>query len=411
MTAPRVLVIDDHQGFRHMVRRQLQAQWPDVRVAEYDPAAESQAPETVAKAGFDIVLLDYQLGEQNGLDYLRSFRTLPDFPPVIMLTGEGNERVAVEAIKLGAADYIPKQTMTHEALINAIREALDARGTVERFKAAEQQQQVPVERRIEIRGLKILRKLAVGGMSSVYLAQRTSGGEEVVLKVFDQRRAERRDEDALQRFSREYDILQSLRHPSIVRIYEQGFTDEYAFIAMELVKGGSLRDRLRENMPAAEVMQYVVAIAETLQTVHEAGVVHRDLKPGNVMFREDGSLVLIDFGLAKTSSERMDLTRTGLMVGTPHYMSPEQVDGHPADVRSDLYALGVILYELLCGCVPYSARTPLAVLYKHKHAPIPVLPASRAGFQPLVERLLAKRPEDRFQSAGEFRVAAAGMAA
>jgi serine/threonine-protein kinase PpkA len=128
------------------------------------------------------------------------------------------------------------------------------------------------------------------------------------------------------------------------------------------------------------------------------------------MFRDDGSLALIDFGVAKQLADPLNLTRAGLAVGTPHYISPEQVDGAGADARSDLYALGVVLYEMLTGCVPYSARTAMAVMYKHKHAPVPALPRSLQLFQPLIERLLAKDPGARLQSVAELRAALPSMA-
>jgi serine/threonine-protein kinase PpkA len=149
----------------------------------------------------------------------------------------------------------------------------------------------------------------------------------------------------------------------------------------------------------------VSGVADALEAVHAAGIVHRDLKPANVMFRPDGGPVLIDFGVAKSLTESSDITRAGLAVGTPHYMSPEQVDGRTPDARSDLYGLGVMFFEMLTSCVPYSAATAMAVLYKHKHAPIPELRPSLAALQPLINRFLAKAPEERFQSVPEIREA------
>lgn len=399
--APRVLILDDHAGFRKLLRLHITSKWPDAQIIESDPVSEDRQPASYAAADYDLVLLDYQLGGLNGFDFLRHFRTVKDFPPVIMLTGEGNERLAVEAIKLGATDYIPKQQMTHEVLTRAAQEALDARGAVDRFEMAVAKP-IP-ERQVKIKGIRILNKLSEGGMSTVYLAEREPHHEKIVLKLTDLTKAESGEgEEAMQRFTREYEILRKLEHPRIVKIFEQGFTDDYAFIAMEYFSGGSLRDRLRAAITPDEALKLTIGITEALTVVHQAGVVHRDLKPHNVMFRNNGDLALIDFGVAKSARENSDLTRAGLVIGTPHYISPEQVDGLAPDARSDLYSLGVMFYEMLTGTVPYTARTPMAVLYKHRHAPIPELPEKLAAYTPLVQRLIAKAPKDRCQDVGEL---------
>lgn len=405
----RILILDDHAGFRKLLRIHFSAKWPSATIVESDPEAEGRGPSDYAAADYDLVLLDFQLGRLNGFDYLRHFRTLPDFPPVIMLTGEGNERLAVEAIKLGAADYIPKQQMTHDILVRAAQDALDARGALVRH---EQGLATPVsvpERVVQVKGLKLEQKLAEGGMSTIYLARRESGGEPVVLKVSDLASAGEGHTIATQRFAVEYEILRRLSHPHIVRVFEQGFSEDYAYISMEYFPGGSLRQVLREPLPPQRACAIAADIASALHAVHELGVMHRDLKPNNIMFRADGSVALIDFGVAKSLDEPLDLTRAGLIVGTPHYLSPEQVDGGAPDARSDLYSLGVLLYEMMTGYVPYTARTALAVMYKHRHAPVPQLPPELSRWQPLISRLLEKAPEDRMQTAAEAADFCRGM--
>lgn len=391
------LILDDHAGFRKLLRLHLNSKWPEARVVESDPASEGCTPDDYDGAGHDLILLDYQLGTLNGFDFLRRFKTLPHCPPVLMLTGEGNERLAVEAIKLGAADYIPKQQMTHEVLIRAVQEVMDARGTVERQQQAVAAPILVPERQVRIDGLNLLRKIAEGGMSTVFLCDSGSGTQ--VLKIID---LNAKDE-TMQRFSRESEILRSLRHRNIVQIFDQGFTREYAYITMEFMEKGTLQQVSRTGLDPEKAVEYALHIADALEVVHQAGIVHRDIKPQNVMFRSDDSLALIDFGLAKSFEENSDLTRFGQILGTPHYISPEQIEGLSPDARSDLYSLGIIFYELLTGCVPYAARTPLAVMYKHKHAPIPQLPAPLDRFQPIIDLSLAKNPSDRFASAAELR--------
>ena len=156
------------------------------------------------------------------------------------------------------------------------------------------------------------------------------------------------------------------------------------------------------GLAAATPAAWYQAAVAALAAIHAAGVLHRDLKPGNVMMRADGSVALIDFGLAKQLSLEAEITATGEIFGTPYYMSPEQGHGRDVDARSDVYSLGVIFYEMLTGKKPYLAPTPMAVIYKHSHAPIPRLPEDLTDWQPLLERLLAKEPQDRYQSAAEI---------
>jgi len=165
---------------------------------------------------------------------------------------------------------------------------------------------------------------------------------------------------------------------------------------------------MRARITTRKALRLAIAIARALEEVHAAGVLHRDLKPGNVMFRDDDSIALIDFGLSKDAALDLDLTDRGLIFGTPHYMSPEQGHGEPIDARSDLYSLGVIVFELLAHEKPYRSNNPMAIIYKHRKEPVPRLPERYQSLQPILDRLLAKSPADRFASAGETAVALEG---
>jgi serine/threonine-protein kinase PpkA len=171
---------------------------------------------------------------------------------------------------------------------------------------------------------------------------------------------------------------------------------------MEYFPGGDLQQRIRAGISSMTALKILMQMARALDAVHSAGVVHRDLKPQNIMFRENNRLAILDFGLARELDATSTLTQKGMVMATPLYMSPEQCLGQPHDPRGDLYATGVILYEMLTGETVYTGENASALAYQHVHGPIPRLPGRLSGYQSLLDRLLAKRPEHRFQSAREL---------
>lgn len=407
--ALRILVIEDHAEFRTLLRHHIGLRWPAAVLTEHDPSKHGSLPPDFTGKDVDLVLLDYQLGtEEDGFAYLKRFRAVPDFPPVIMLTAGGNEDLAVRAIKGGAADYIPKQTMTHERLISAIQGALDSRqaATVAAARASSPvaTEELP-SNSLSIDGYKLVRCLAQGGAGTVYLAQALDSGREVVIKVMAQRLATGEESREAQRLQREYDLIRKVESPHIVTLKEIGVAAGHVYLVMEYFAHGSLREHLVGPVPREQALGYVRQIANALEIIHRAGILHRDLKPANVMRRRDGTLALIDFGTAKYAGQDNDLTRTGTVVGTPHYMSPEQCAGLDLTPASDLYALGVMLYEMLTGQLPYTAATPLAVLYKHQYAPLPQLAPELKDLQAVLETLMAKHPEERYPRARELLAA------
>jgi serine/threonine protein kinase len=204
------------------------------------------------------------------------------------------------------------------------------------------------------------------------------------------------------RFLREYKIIQRIQNEHVVMIFDQGFASDNPWLAMEYFPGGDLQERIRKGISSMGSLKILVQLAEALDAVHTAGVVHRDLKPQNIMFRANHRPAILDFGLAREIDATSTLTQKGMVMATPLYMSPEQCLGYPHDARGDLYAAGVILYEMLTGKHAYDGDNASALAYQHVHGEIPRLPKRLAGYQPLVDRLLAKRPDDRFQSAREL---------
>jgi hypothetical protein len=233
-------------------------------------------------------------------------------------------------------------------------------------------------------------------MATVYLANQERFDRVVALKVMAPALAA--DENYGERFMREARIAARFSHPNIIAVYDVGVQDDYFYIAMEYHPGGDLKERLKKNMTTRQAMSILRQIAAALDYAHNKGFIHRDVKPDNILFRDDGSAVLTDFGIARTMTGNTQMTQLGMVVGTPKYMSPEQARGEELDTRSDLYSLGIVFYEMLLGHVPFDGKDSIAIGIKHVKEPIPRLPKPLSALQPMIDRLLAKTPEQRYST-------------
>jgi serine/threonine-protein kinase PpkA len=251
-----------------------------------------------------------------------------------------------------------------------------------------------------IPGYRIEQAIGKGAMSTVFLGVQESLERRVAIKILTPRLAA--DPAFNKRFVKEARIIGRLGHPNIVTIFDAGSYEELFYIAMEYLEGDTLKERIKAGVTPEEAVKILRQIAQAMGCAHQQSCIHRDIKPANIMFRDRETAVLSDFGIAKNLEDKTQLTAVGWRIGTPNYMSPEQSLAKPVDGRSDLYSLGVVFYEMLTGTRPYQGADAFETAMLHVKGPIPTLPDTLRRFQPILDRLLAKKPEDRFANSEEL---------
>lgn len=415
---------------------------------------------------------DLGLKNENGLDWLYNLKKNNTLPTTIMLTGYASQKLENAAKQLGAELVLDKNILTPEHFVGEINNILQKHykdfektkvlskeekqkiidkqknenpefektmfflqgdtnnqenlaqmeskhelnkitdTAVNEFKSRPsitsslRKSQQPRDIPIIIPGYHISEKIGQGGMASIYLAERDEDGIKVVLKVLT---LDGDDESLLlRRFMREYKLIAQIQHPNVVQIYERAFASNFAYIAMEHFSYGDLAGKLIQALDSKIAINYLQQITRGLGAAHEKGIVHRDMKPANILFRSEDNLAITDFGIAKSLENenmlRKELTFHGELMGTIYYISPEQIQGAEADQRSDIYSLGIIMYKMLTGKHPYVGNTQMEIFDKHVHAPIPLLPEKYASLQPLLNGLLEKDPDERFQSTEDLLI-------
>src|SRR5258706_2797350 len=260
---------------------------------------------------------------------------------------------------------------------------------------------------------RIVERIGSGGMAMVFKAYQPTVGRYVAVKVLPAYHA--RDPIFVKRFTQEARSVAKLQHANIVQIHDFGTEPagagrsggDITYIVMEYVEGGTLKDRLKQRaLTVPEAVDFVIQAAEGLGCAHSHGIIHRDVKPANMLLRKDGHLLLSDFGIAKILEGTTNLTRVGTGIGTPQYMSPEQGTGQPVDRRSDIYSLGIVLFHCLTGRVPFTAENALTITVKHLNDPLPVEMLRMAGvpapLEQVIVKMAAKAPLDRYQTTDEL---------
>ena len=408
--AVRLLIVDRDARYREWLRLHLGILYPQVTVDTLDPTQGGALEDHPC----DVLILvaDFGSGSQEeapeGLAQTRALCSNEAAPVLIVLAEGGDELTAVQALHAGATDYLPKRLLTPARLQVSLDLAFQvlknsaipesAMSEAEPDKPPPPQPAPVSTAHPTISGYQIIRRLSESEKAIVYLAESRELDTDVALKVSKVPCEDR----AKQALEREYQAILAVHDPAVVRIFDHGLEGGYEYLAMEYFPRGDLKARMHVGVTESEALRFLEKIAAALAVVHRAGLLHRDLKPPNVMLRENDNVVLIDFGLARQLDVTHHSTYTGVLRGSPYYMSPEQALGEKLDPRSDLYSLGVIFHEMLTGRKPFVGNTAMEVLQQHVNATPPRLPPAVSGYAPLLARLLAKQREGRFRSADEL---------
>jgi DNA-binding response OmpR family regulator len=449
-TQARLVIVDRDPRYAEWLRHHLSVVYTDGSLTVLEHEAFERTRESLTHESCDLLILTARFGEHpddpgaEGLVLLREFRAKASLPAVLTVAEEGNELTAVRAMQLGALDYIPKRLLTPERLKTSVRLALrrvERRASRRLAKLAASGEHALSQEHVEeghqtpeaheahedvhgadagaesaaeesappppdlVPGYLIRSTIGESEKASVYLAQSDALGRDVALKVTLDEDSE--DSSSHQMLAREYEAISNISHPAVVELHDYGVHAGREYLAMEYFPRGDLKARMHQGISEGEALRYVENIAQALRVVHHAGILHRDLKPPNVMLRENDDVVLIDFGLARNLEGGLQSTRTGVLRGSPYYMSPEQALGETLDARTDLYSLGIIFYEMLTGKKPFIGGSAIEVLQQHVNLPIPQLPERCAHYQSFLNKLLAKSRDERYASAEEVIAAIA----
>ncbi len=388
-----VLVLGDGPNFCEWFGLHASTRWPYVLVetARLNSVATILDAFQPAKYRRIVIRLSFsQEHAESSYQLLTQLASRDDFPPVAVVADDGNELHAVQAMKLGIFDYIPSERLSKsqlERLFDGIESLHDNQDAIINHDGAPQ-----------IPGYTIRRPVAATYTSAVYWAFSEKLKKDIALKVLDISAAPIAGRREITMW-REHNIMRRIASPHVASVYEYGETDELAYLAMEYLPRGSIQRVIEESGQSVSRLELLLGVAQGLREVHRAGYVHLDVKPDNVLIRQDSAPVLIDFGISRRVSEAQKTGNKDIRMGSPYYMSPEQARGEAVDQRSDLYSFGALWYTVFTGRKPYRGNSVLEILEAHERMPGPSLGNALRHYQPIIDGTLAPSPSDRFPNA------------
>jgi DNA-binding response OmpR family regulator len=413
---PNILIVEDDSQTATWLQLHIESIWADCKPRHCRCSEMEAALDDPSTNATDLLLIGLHFGGQrpeasSEFSELRLIRRHHKLLQILVIATSGNELTAVRALHLGANDYLPRERLTPPLLAQRLRAALRR----SRLLAAKEQKRsadamaesepAPGDATLDDSGASdqpmvprytMQKLLGESSRAEVWLALSEDLEKEVAIKIS---RTAPSDVDEQSLFAREYAAIAALNHPGVVEIYDYGVHDRREYLAMEYFPHGDLKQRMKRQFTPRLSLTYLKRIAEALQPVHAAGLMHLDLKPANIMVRNSGEVVLIDFGLVKHMDSLAGSTVIGVRRGSPHYMSPEQVLGLTLDARSDIYSMGVILYEMLTARRPYQGTTAMELMESHVDEPRPALPRTLERYEALLSLLMAKNRDERFADA------------
>lgn len=419
----RILVIDDRpEEVAAVLKFCARSKWSEVEVEIYDPS-QGMPGKHFDWSVYDLLVLglDFGMKHHNGLIWLRALHERAALPAVVImadvvnerlreLVREGGARAVIEKLELSPTKFheiveiIGPMTRGDSATVddleatrispNAVEDALSLEG-----ESIPDHERPPSD--IRIPGYRLIRKLKGSGIAQIFVAEQLDDGNRVVvLKVLSL--VHTVDEIMVRRLIREHEYIERIEHPSVINVYDTGSTEDYAYIAMEYCPHGTLVERIEKGLSPDESINFIRQIAAGLGAVHMQGISHRDVKPANCLLRTPKRAVLADFGIAKNEMTVQALTGENDFFGTLFYTSPEQLKGAEGDPRGDMYSLGIMMYQMLSGSLPYASKGLRSLINAHINEPLDTLPAEVARYQAIVDGLTRKDPETRTQNTREL---------
>jgi eukaryotic-like serine/threonine-protein kinase len=421
--SPRIAVLDSAYGSRTLISLFLHQRWPNAVIDSIDPFTETMhGLHSIAAPDANLVIIGSIGSVSEATNVLGKLRNRPSPPGVILLVSAELEEAAPQFAEAGAHAVLLREALSARDLIDAATRLMRQPGEPPlpheparaQLPDARSRGQFPLivqgkRQDIQIERFRLLGRLAGNENNHVFYAERLRDRKRAVVKVMNGAPIEQKK--ALHSFIDLYVYLSAKEERNLVKVLDGGIAGDYPYMAFEYLVSGDLRRAMHEPLAPQDALRIARMIAAALGVLHADRLAHMDLKPENVFFRDDGSIVLIDFTLATRFGLVAGMRGVGEVMGTPFYMSPEHGQGLAVDGRSDLYSLGVLFFEMLTGQKPFNAEGAAALIYKHIHDEVPLLPLRFRAYQPLVDKLMAKRPEERFQDTRELLAAIDGLMA